>query len=415
MPCSAEDAARLIEACRELISGLDVESVLERAARLARGLLGAEAARVLLLDEESGELVCEGVNAEDGNAPGAGVRLPPGEGLTGWVFSEGRARIFNEPAKEKGYHAACDGVEGLRLRSLMIAPLTVHEKTIGAASAQSSRKGAFGAGHLELFTRFAGLAAEAIHSAHLHRREIEVERARHELALAAEIQKSLFPTELPDTGDFEFEAVCLPAEEVGGDLYDVFPFPDGRFCAVLGDVSGKGVPAALHMVQLVAELRILAEGAPGLPELLGELNRRLAARSTRGVFVTLLAGLFSKEGGGIEVASAGHHPPLLRRAGGGVEEIPYPSAPPLGINPEQVYPTARVVLAPGEAALGFTDGVVEARNGADEEFGLERLKAALAEGSGPGTLRRILKHLARFTNGAPQRDDTTMVLMWRKG
>jgi sigma-B regulation protein RsbU (phosphoserine phosphatase) len=300
------------------------------------------------------------------------------------------------------------------VRSLATVPLKQGEDIIGVLQASRARRRAFSSKHLDVLEKLAGLAAAAVHNARMHRIELAVGQARHELAVAAEIQKSLLPAELPDTGTFDFDAVCLPAAEVGGDLYDIFPFPDGRLCAVLGDVSGKGVPAALYMTWMVAELRLLAERSEGLPQLMGELNQRLCARATRGIFVTMMAGLFSPESGRIEVASAGHHPPLLRRADGTVEEVPYPSAPPLGIAPDVSYPTACFQLARGEAALGFTDGVIEARNAAGEEFGLEGLKRAFAEDAGPRTLRRVLRRLARFTGGEAQRDDTTMVLMWRK-
>ncbi len=413
MSCSAEDAARLIEACRELVSSLDVDEVMDRAARSAAELLGAEAARLLCRDEAGAELSLERVFVAGELKRPADARLPQGKGLVG-LAAEGGGTISDDAGKDRRFDPDCDGVEGLQVRSLVTVPLVTENGCAGVIQAASSRAGAFGPDHLELLSRFADLAAAAVHNARMHRQELEVQRARRELAIAAEIQRSLFPTELPDTGDFAFDAVCLPAEEVGGDLYDVFPFPDGRFCAVLGDVSGKGVPAALYMTWMVAELRLLSERAGGLAEMMAEINRRLCARATRGIFVTLMAGLFSSEGGLIEVASAGHHPPLLRRADGVVEEVPYPSAPPLGITPGQTYPTACFTLARGEAALGFTDGVIEARDGDGQEFGLERLKKAFAEGSGPGTLRRILKRLARFTGGTPQRDDTTMVLIWRK-
>ncbi len=413
MPCSTEDAARLIEACRQLVASRDVDEVMDRAARSAAELLGADAVRLLCVDETGAELILERVLLGGELKRPAGARVPVGKGLVG-LAAEGAGSISDDAGKDRRFDAEVDGVQGLDVRSLVTAPLGADGSVAGVIQAAGSRAGAFGSDHLELLSRFAGLAAAALGSARMHRQELEVQRARRELSIAADIQKSLFPTELPDTGDFAFDAVCLPAEEVGGDLYDVFPFPDGRLCAVLGDVSGKGVPAALYMTWMVAELRLLSERAAGLPEMMADLNRRLCARSTRGIFVTLMAGLFSSEGGRIEVASAGHHPPLLRRADGVVEEVPYPSAPPLGINPDQTYPTACFTLARGEAALGFTDGVTEARNQQDQEFGLERLKEVFAEGAGRGTLRRILKRLARFTGGSPQRDDTTMVLMWRK-
>jgi sigma-B regulation protein RsbU (phosphoserine phosphatase) len=412
--CSAKDAARLVDACRLLVASLDLDEVVDRTCLSAAEILGAEFARLATLDDKREHLVAERLLAGGKLSRPVEISWPAGRGLAGIAAATGEANICTDAGTDRRFDQAIDGVPGAAVRSVATSPMEDGGRLLGVLQVLSSRANAFRPKHQELLERFAGLAATAIARARSHRSAIAEERSRYELTLAAEIQKSLLPTRLPDTGSFEFDAVCLPAQQVGGDLYDIFPFPDGRICAVLGDVSGKGVPAALYMTWMVAELRLLSEQAASLAELMSELNRRLRARSTRGIFVTLMAGLFSPKTGQIEVASAGHHPPLLRRASGNVEEVPYPSAPPLGIVENQRYPTTCLLLAPGEAALGFTDGVIEALNPQRETFGLGRLKEAFAEGSGPGTLMRILKRLARFAEGTPPRDDTTMVLMWRK-
>jgi serine phosphatase RsbU (regulator of sigma subunit) len=417
LPCTPEDVARLIEACREMVAGGTVDDVLDLTARRTAELLPAESVRILCLTEDGSGLRVERVQTSEGLARTSDPVIPADRGLTGLAFADSGGVRSDDLAGDDRADVLADGLgngDGAG-GSLLAAPLTGDDGNCGVITAFSPGAGVFGADHLGLLVRFAALAGAALHGARMHRREIETERARHELAVAAEIQKNLLPADLPDTGTFDFEAVCLPAEQVGGDLYDIFPFPDGRLCAVLGDVSGKGVPAALYMTWMVAELRLLAERSDDLSTMMAELNDRLCARATRGIFVTLMAGLFSPQSGDIEVASAGHHPPLLRRADGFVEEVPYPAAPPLGIRTGQHYPTACFHLNPDEAALGFTDGVVEARNPEGEEYGLERLKRVLAKSGGQGTLRRVLRSLARFTAGSAQRDDTTMVLIWRKG
>lgn len=415
MPCNAEDAARLIDHCRRLVSSLEMDEVADRAVSAAVELLGAEAGRLLMCTGEEGEALALRRVLRDGNLERpAGHSVPRGRGLVGLAAEKDRGVLCEDSHRDPRLDPEIDGLSGFEVRSAAVAPMSFDDRRLGVLQVMSTRPGAFAPEHLEMLEHLSAIAAAATHNAHMHRMEIERGRARYELSVAAEIQKGLLPAELPDTGSFEFDAVCIPAAEVGGDLYDVFPFPDGRLCAVLGDVSGKGVPAALYMTWMVAELRLLSERASGLPEMMAELNRRLHARSRRGMFVTLMAGLFSPQSGEIEVASAGHHPPLLRRSDGTVEEVPYPSAPPLGILPEQQYPTACYQLARGEAALGFTDGVVEARNADGDEYGLERLKQVLAREAGPRTIRRVLRSLARFTGGQAQRDDTTMVLMWRK-
>ncbi len=414
MPCSTQDAARLIEHCRRLVSSLDLDEVMDRVVTSAVELLGGEAGKLLCVDDLREKFIVERVLSNGKMLRPAGRSASLVRGLAGMAGSENRGNLTDDAGKDERFDSEVDGVDDFEAFSIVSSALRYNDEVAGVIQVSSSGRGAFGSEHLEVLNHIAGIAAAAVHNARQYKSEVHGARTRYELAVAAEIQKGLLPTELPDTGTFEFDAVCLPAEQVGGDLYDVFTFPDGRLCAVLGDVSGKGVPAALYMTWMVAELRLLAERATGLPEMLADLNRRLCARSTRGMFVTLMAGLFSPQSGAIEVASAGHHPPLLRRADGTVEEVPYPSAPPLGIIPEQQYPTACFQLARGEAALGFTDGVVEARNPEGEEYGLQRLKQVFATDAGPKTIRRVLRSLARFAGSHSQRDDTTMVLMWRK-
>ncbi len=414
LSCSSEDAARLIDACRLLVSSLDLDEVMDRAVTSAAELLGADSACLLCLEEIGEKYKVERVLSNGKLQRPPGGSFPRERGLVGLAGSPPHGNLCDDAEKDERFDAQVDGLAGGPIRSLATVALRFDDRPVGVIQAASKQAGFFDPQHLEMLTHLAGLVAVAVRNAHIHQREINAGRARYELTVAADIQKNLLPTELPDTGSFEFDAVCLPAQEIGGDLYDLFPFPDGRLCAVLGDVSGKGVPAALYMTWMIAELRLLAERATDLASMMADINHRLCVRSTRGIFVTLMAGLFSPMSGEIEVASAGHHPPLLRRRDGTVEQVPYPSAPPLGIVPGQTYPTACYQLACGEAALGFTDGVTEARNDSGEEFGLQRLKQAFGQGAGSKALRRVLRHLARFTGGQTQRDDTTMVLMWRK-
>lgn len=415
MSCSSEDAIRLIEHCRLLVSSLDVDEVMSRSVRSAAELLGVPAARLVTVGETGRELLVK--RLLDGGRVSAGrlAPLPAGDGLTAAAAWQGQSSLCADAGHDARFNPATDAFGPAPGGALLSVPLPVGGRPGGCLQLAAAAERAFTPEHLELLERFAGIAGAAIGNARVHRQALRSEGARQQLQIAAEIQRGLFPTTMPDTGPFEFDAVCIPAQEVGGDLYDLIPFPDGRFCVVLGDVSGKGVPAAIFMTLTIAGLRSLAERATDLETLMTELNRRLCDRATRGMFVTLTAGLLSPDTGAIEVASAGHHPPLLRRREGSVEEIPHPCAPPLGISRDFAFPTACFSLRPGEAVLGFTDGVIEARNPAGQQFGLARLKLALTERPGSGTLPRIVQTLARFRESCPLRDDTTMVLIRRTG
>ncbi len=248
------------------------------------------------------------------------------------------------------------------------------------------------------------------------------ERMQQQLESARIIQQSFLPGHLPGADDprIAMAAFNQPAASVGGDYYDVIALGGNRLGFVLGDVSGKGVPAAIYMARLVSDFRFLADGGGDSPaETLTALNRLLLGRGQPGMFVTLIYMVLNLETGLATFANAGHHPIMWRRAQGTVDALDGPAGPPLGIFEDLTYDDEDIGLAPGEDVLLFTDGVIEAINPAGEQFTEERLRETLLRlpnTEPPVLVGEVVKAIEAFTEGAPAHDDLTLLdARWEGG
>lgn len=238
-------------------------------------------------------------------------------------------------------------------------------------------------------------------------------RLTHELEIAARIQQSMLPgmgaaSLLPRAA--EVAALLLPAREVGGDLYDYFAVGDSQILFAVGDVSDKGIPAALFMARLSAMLRVLGleNGTPD--RLLAGMNARLAESNDACMFVTVGCGLFDLDSGRIRYASAGHEPPLVRRFEGRVEVLLTENGAAIGIEAVSEYRLHDCCLAPGDTIVLYTDGVTEAENTNGVLFGMERLAALLEsapEGAPATLIKRIADHVAAHSPDFHATDDLT--------
>jgi phosphoserine phosphatase RsbU/P len=251
-------------------------------------------------------------------------------------------------------------------------------------------------------------------NAHLARLESELEAARK---LQIGMVPHVFP---PPTAEWPIDlfAMMEPAHEVGGDLYDFFTMADGRLCFLLGDVSGKGMPAALFMARTKSLIRIATElmrspdGGPATPaDIIGRVNRELSENNDDMMFVTLFFAMLDMATGEISFCNAGHNPPY-RIKGGQLVQIDEPRGIILGVRPEAVHATGRLTLAPGETIFLFTDGVTEANNRAAELFSESRLEIVLRRASGRSSadvIEAVAVELRGFVGTAQPSDDITML------
>jgi phosphoserine phosphatase RsbU/P len=241
------------------------------------------------------------------------------------------------------------------------------------------------------------------------------EAMARDLRIAREIQMGILPADLPavtrGTG-LDVQAIIEPAKKVGGDLYEVLRADDDRIVVALGDVSGKGIPAALFMAVAVTVLRTLARHIQAPDEILGRLNDELAAQNPRGMFVTIQCLVFDLAAKRVTCAGAGHHQLVILSAGQ-PPRLAFPSSGrPAGLMPFNPIESESMPLSPGDTFVLFSDGVSEAMNAADEFFGEDRLLAELdlASSESPADIvRRTLEAVRDFAGSAPQSDDITIL------
>jgi len=408
-----------LEIAQHLGRTLDLEALLDKLLeQLLRLFPPADRALVILCEDD--KLV---VRAQ---------RVRPGRDVASYPFSrtvirrapaEGVGLLSDDVRNDQRFQGSVT-ITSLDLHSVLCVPLINPEgKRLGAIQLDRFCKGiGFQPEDLHLLTAVALQAAVVLENVSLHAERLREERLRQELAMAQDIQQGYLPEELEDFPDADFEILgrVFPARTVAGDLYDFFRAPSGRLAFFVGDVSGKGMPAALFMVAVRTLCRHLAQEGDSPVALLTRLNAGLAADNPSCMFVTLAHGTYEPATGELILASAGHHPPLLRRADGSVNPVALRSGRLLGYSDPGLHLTElRMTLAPGELLVFFTDGLLEAR-AADGKtmFGPQRL-ADLVRGMTPDQPLAECAEQARaaldaFTASRELQDDVTVLFLRRQ-
>ena len=251
------------------------------------------------------------------------------------------------------------------------------------------------------------------HIINLTRVSQEKEKIESELAIAHTIQTSALPTDFPKNQVFELVASMTPAREVGGDFYDFFPVDKTHFAFVMADVSGKGITAALYMMSAKTMIKNMLQASYPLTEAVAKVNKGLCDNHARGMFVTAFIGVLDMKTGLMEYVSAGHCPPLIKK-GGTYTYVKVAQNLVLGITPNYAYKSASFTLKKNNRVFLYTDGVTEAQTKTEKLFGPERLQKTLNQGA-CDTLSHVRSGIHRFTKGADQSDDITMMEVVFKG
>lgn len=241
---------------------------------------------------------------------------------------------------------------------------------------------------------------------------IEKERLERELQVAADIQVSILPDELPAAQGFDFGARILPARQVGGDLYDIFYLNEDKIGVLIGDVADKGIPSAIFMARAHALIMAEADMSMNPGVILAEVNRHITRLHKSTQFVTVLYGVLDLKSRDFTYARAGHEPPLLLLADGSVERIPHSKGMALGLWEDIAMDQRTVSLPAGSTFLLFTDGLTDCRNPDGEPFGLGRIKdtlSSLANFSAQQSCDVMLDTLVKYQDGSMQDDDVTLV------
>ena len=365
-----------------------------------------------LVEEASGALV---VAAARGSESLVGTVLPE-HGISSQVVATGRRVIVHddEPWRQDEMPERQPG-DALLSVPLLFTSADGEQATIGAFTLAGRQPGErFSAGEASLATAVASQLAGTINTSRTVQRLAVAEKLRREVEIAAGIQRSLLPETPPRVTGALLGARCVPADDVGGDLYDLVVDRQGRLVLLIADVAGHGIGSALMMAMARAILRReIAEGK-GPAAVLAATNVALFDDlANAGLFITLFCASYDPESRELVYACGGQNPPLLCSAGGVIDEL-QADGMPAGILRDVEFEERGVTLAPGDVVVLFTDGVVEARAGSGDQFGDARLHAVVAAGVGEAPdelIARIVRAVGDHTEGAPPKDDSTLVVL----
>ncbi len=239
---------------------------------------------------------------------------------------------------------------------------------------------------------------------------------QRELDVASQMQQSILPTQFPRGDDFEVSGSMEPARNVGGDFFDVVLLDDGQIGLAIADVSGKGVPAALFMMSSRTLLKGSAIGLTEPGKVLREVNNLLAEDNESAMFVTVLYAVYNPATGHLSYANGGHNLPVIFHSDGSCTVLPYTDGLALAVLSGVDFVEGELTLAPGDTLVLYTDGVTEAMDAVNEEFGMERLQAVFTGGapqSAEAANEAVFAAVREFVSGAPQSDDITCLTLRR--
>ena len=400
----------LVEASKLINSSIEPDTLFAAILTVARKELHVERGTLYFVDDQKREIWTK-IAGELANE----IRLPIGKGLAGTVAATGEAVILHDAYQDSRFDRSLDQRTGYRTRSMLCVPIKNRgERVVGVLQLLNKTNGSFGSRDLEFLNGISDHMAIAMENATLHMELLEKQRMEQELALGREIQSRLLPSAPVDVRGVELAALSLPCYEVGGDYFDFLELPDGDLGLAIGDVSGKGVSAALIMSSVQAALRVAAPIEDDLARLVARLNA-LIFRSARGrKYATFFFGRYSPSTGMLRYVNAGHNPPYIVSAER-LTEIGS-TGRPIGLLPESSYTEGTIELPHGSTLFLYTDGLNEAADPDEAEFGNEELRALfLAQGNAPTNEipSRVLDAVTAFERGAKATDDKTIVVMRR--
>lgn len=348
-----------------LINGItDSDELLSAILEVARRVLHVEAASLFLVTE-TGDLKLT-IARSDGAVPGMAplhITVPRGRGISGWVLENGKPLLIPDAYADPRFYSEVDRQTGFRTRSILCVPLVRAEVEIGVLQVLNPvGRAAFDEADLEACCAYGNLAATAIEKLRTIERQRAQDRIDQEFAFAHEIQASFLPQTLPQLANLNFAATYRPAENVGGDFYDVLVLGPDEIYFVIGDVAGKGMPAALLMAQALSMLRLIVKAGTSPVTVLARWNEMLSGRTIRGMFITALIGRLVCSTRTIELCSAGHCPPVRVTRDGAPRDVAIAGSLPLGLLPEASGHSLHLTLEAGEWLVLFTDGLVESFN-----------------------------------------------------
>ncbi len=413
----AEERSSLLKISHALLYQHNLEEVLKCIADEARMLFRAEGATIALVDDETDEIVFRTVSSRSDEVVQQlrGLRLPKDQGVLGWVVSRGEPVLVDNAAKDERFSTNVDEKTGGHTMSLLCAPLMDQKgSSFGAIELVNNLENPFPESDLTLLQSLAVTASAAVERAMFIEREHQQERLRREMEIAQTVQQGLLPKTFPTIPGYEVHGASTAAREVGGDFYDIIPVSDGHYGIVIADVADKGLGAAMFMVMCRSLLYSCAQRQLSPSKVLAELNAQILEFSTSDMFVTVFYGVLDTAARTLTYCNAGHNPPAHFRAAGESIELITTAGMALGVIDDISADEASLELGPNDRVLLYTDGITEAIDPAEEQFGIDRLRDVLCrtrDEDAEQTVRHVLDEVNEFAAGQPQFDDMTLLVV----
>lgn len=401
------EAETLLEVEKSLSLTLNLNELLELILDSLSKVVRYDAAAIFLIDKEKQEI--EHIKARGFDpALEPDLQLKIGEGLAGWAAKTQSSLIVPNVREDPRYVEA-----RVETRSGMVVPILSQNKIMGVFSLENDELDAYHQQDLELLEAFASLAAVSLERARQHEEILEKRKLEEELSIARRIQQSFLPRRKPELPGFDISGINVPSEQVGGDYYDFIPIIENQMGVAIADVSGKGIPAALIMASFRASLIAEIRNNYAIRSIMFKVNNLLFESTAWENYVTAVYGVLDMKNHIFTFSNGGHNAPILRHADGKMEYLTEGGVA-LGMFENSRYEERPVGLTPGEITVFYTDGVTEAKNRSEEEFGTRRLKQVIDD-SHQLSARRIRENIydavRRFTGDVPQADDITLMVI----
>lgn len=413
----------LFEATRLLNSTLDLAELLELILRIARTEVKADRGSVFLVDKQHKELwsiVAQGLESQE-------IRIPFGRGVAGNVAESGELINVPDAYELPIFDRSFDQKFGYRTKSLLCLPIRHRSgEVVGVLQLlNQTTEGKFSKKDEEFLNKLSGHMAMALENARLHREALEKQRMERDLAVARQIQRSLLPEHPPVVPGYDLAVLNEPCFECGGDYYDFLNLGPQTLLVVIADVEGKGVGSALVMSNLQATLRALVMHLHSLEVLMLSLNEMIYNDTKSEKFLSCFLGLIDTRRNGLHFINAGHCPPIVIRGKDGTYEELSTGGTVVGLFPDSEYERGSVQLEPGDILVCCTDGITEACNINEDEFGTEGLAKCVAEHRtkpAQQIVDAVLSEVSTFARGGPHQDDKVLMLVkvtgpgqWQQG
>ncbi len=396
----------------QLSGTLDIDELLQTIIESLRDVVEYDAAGIFLVNRETNQIEADFlIGYEKADRKMLRVKfdegVPIGAGLVGWVVQNGEAIVVPDVHGDTRYVPARDAT-----RSEIAVPIMSGGEMVGCLNLESDKVGGFTNKDFEPLRTFASLVAVTLDRAHFHREMLVKKRMEEELSVARRIQLSFLPASMPRFTPYDLAGLNFPTLEVGGDYYDFIRITDTDLGIAIGDVAGKGIGAALLMASFRASLRLESQSNYAISTILQKVNRFLYETNPPEQFVTAFYGVIDRRNNILTYSNAGHNPPFIVR---GKEAIPLDTGGLiLGSFLYPEYEEARVNLHSGDILVLYTDGVTEARNDDEEEFGPERLVEMVRvyrELGAMDMVRRICREIHHFQSDKFSQDDLTLSIV----